>query len=51
MYRLFVGCNPEPVVVSEDKEEIWKKIGEMSIFSTYEVLDENGNAVPEFIPF
>lgn len=44
-YNLFVFGKLK--LASNDRDEIWDAIG----WGPYEVLDENGNYVEEFVPF
>ena len=42
----------DPLVFStNDSEEMWDRIGELPFGTGYEVLDEDGYSVSEFIPF
>jgi len=49
-YNLYRSC--ELIFSTNSKKKLEKAMGEMlSIYSVYEVLDENGQYIPEYIPF
>ena len=50
-YNLYLNCEVECCFATNDEKKLEAKLGERTFGYGYEVRDENGKCIDEFIPF